>query len=50
MNENRSKGQFGTVGIFFFKKLNINVAVKIVKLERSVIDAVVAETKVMILL
>lgn len=51
LNENRSRGQFGTVGIFFFKKLNMKiVAVKIVKLERSAIEAVVAETKVMILL
>lgn len=51
MNENRSKGQFGSVGIFFFKKLNVKIiAVKIVKLEQSAIEAVVAERKVMILL
>ena len=50
LNENLGKGQFGTVDIFLFKKLNINVAVKIVKLDRSGIDAVVAEAKVMILL
>ena len=49
LNENLGKGQFGTVGIFLFKKLNINVAVKIVKLERLGIDTTVAEAKVMIL-
>lgn len=50
LNENLGKGQFGTVNIFLFKKLNINVALKIVELERSAIEAVIAEAKVMILL
>ena len=49
LNENTAKDQFGTVDIFLFKKLNINVAVKIVKLGQSAIDTVVAEAKVMIL-
>ena len=50
MNQNLSKGQFGTVDTFLFKNLNINVAEKIVKIEWSAIDAVTAEAKVMILL
>ena len=50
MNKNLNKSHFGTTDIFLFKKLNVNVAVKTVKLERSSTDAVVAEAKFMFLL